>query len=162
MFKEDPTNPNETKPKARATANGSQVVTLAEIYAACVDQPAHRLTWALAAALDLVSIGYDVGNAFAKAPWGESEPFYMEVDDQFQEWWTQCLGNERIPDGYVIPILHALQGHPEAPRLWDKYVTKIITEEMGFKATTHEPCLYFKHGNDGIELILRQVDDFKI
>lgn len=57
MFKEDPTNPNETKPKTRTTANGSQVVTLAEIYAACVDQPAHRLTWALAAALDLVSIG---------------------------------------------------------------------------------------------------------
>ena len=117
MFKEDPTNPNETKPKARATANGSQVVTLAEIYAACVDQSAHRLTWALAAALDLVSIGYDVGNAFAEAPWSKSEPFYMEVDDQFQEWWTQCLGNERIPDGYVIPILHALQGHPEAPWL---------------------------------------------
>ena len=33
---------------------------------------------------------------------------------------------------------------------------------MGFKATTHEPCLYFKYGNEGIELILRQVDDFKI
>ena len=33
---------------------------------------------------------------------------------------------------------------------------------MGFKATTHEPCLYFKHGDDSIKLILRQVDDFKI
>ena len=33
---------------------------------------------------------------------------------------------------------------------------------MGFKATTHEPCLYFKYGNEGIGLILRQVDDFKI
>ena len=51
MFKEDTTNPNETKLKARATVNGSQVVTLAEIYAVSVDQPAHRLTWALAATL---------------------------------------------------------------------------------------------------------------
>ena len=114
MFKEDPTNPNETKPKARATANGSQVVTLAEIYAACVDQPAHRLTWALAAALDLVSIGYDVGNAFAEAPWGNSEPFYMQVDQQFNEWWTKHLGNDTIPDGMVITILHALQRQPES------------------------------------------------
>ena len=89
-------------------------MTLAETYASCVEQPAHRLTWALAAALDLIYIRYDVGNAFAEAPWGESGPFFIEVDNQFQDWWTNHLHREPISDGYVIPILHALQGHPEA------------------------------------------------
>ena len=87
IYKEDPAT-REFKPKARGTCNGSQqsgIVTLAETYASCVEQPAHRLTWALAAALDLICIGYDVGNAFAEAPWGENKPFFMEVDDQFQD-----------------------------------------------------------------------------
>ena len=145
IYKEDLAT-SEFKPKARGTCNGSQrlgIVTLAETYASCVEQPAHRLTWALAAALDLICIGYDVGNAFAEAPWGESEPFFMEVDDQFQDWWTNHLNKEPIPDGHVIPILHALQGHPEAPRLWDKYISKIITEVLKFRATVHEPCIYY-------------------
>ena len=42
-------------PKARGTCNGgprySEAVTLAETYAACVEQPIHRLTWSIAAAL---------------------------------------------------------------------------------------------------------------
>ena len=57
IYKEDPAT-REFKPKARETCNGSQrsgIVTLAETYASCVEQPAHRLTWALAAALDLIS-----------------------------------------------------------------------------------------------------------
>ena len=33
---------------------------------------------------------------------------------------------------------------------------------MGFKATTHEPCLYYKHDDNGLTLILRQVDDFHV
>ena len=34
---------------------------------------------------------------------------------------------------------------------------------MGFKATTHEPCLYYKHDAvDGLVLICRQVDDFAV
>jgi hypothetical protein len=43
-------------------------ITLAKTYAACVEQPVHRLTWAISAALNLICKGYDVGNAFAEAP----------------------------------------------------------------------------------------------
>ena len=31
------------------------------------------------------------------------------------EWWTELEGNPSIPDGYVLPVQHVLQGHPEAP-----------------------------------------------
>ena len=39
---------------------------------------------------------------------------------------------------------------------------KIITEELKFRATVHELCLYYRYKNGNIELILQQVNDFKI
>eukprot|EP00980_Cylindrotheca_fusiformis_P001334 scaffold334_cov95-Cylindrotheca_fusiformis.AAC.2 len=64
------------------------------------------------------------------------------------------VGNDPIPDGYVIPILRNLQGHPEAPRLWSKHIDKIIRKTLGFQPTTHEPCLYFKRNRDGKPILL--------
>ena len=73
------------------------------------------------------------------------------------------MGNAPIPYGHVIPILKALQGHPESPRLWDKHMSKMLIQELGVKATVHEPCLYYKRDdNNNITLILRQVDDFLV
>jgi hypothetical protein len=118
--------------------------------------------WALIAALNFVGLGIDVGNAFAEAP-PPKDPFYMQVDAQFHDWWTQCLGKPPIPEGYVIPILKNLQGHPEGPRLWDTHIRGIICNSLGFATTTHEQCVYYKRTKtDGLILILRQVDDFII
>ena len=86
----------------------------------------------------------------------------MKVDNQFNEWWTKHLKWQPIPEGQVIPVLHSLQGHPESPCLWDRYISKIIIDEMGFQATTHEPCLYYNNDDNGLILILRQVDDFHV
>jgi hypothetical protein len=128
--------------KARATCNGGKrhgkAVTIAETYAACVEQPAQRLYWALVAALNLTAIGCDVGNAFAEAP-PPTQPFYMFIDDQFRDWWENCLGRDPIPRGHVLKVNKALQGHPEAPRLWHKHIDKIMTKELGFRATMPVP-----------------------
>ena len=162
LYKVDPVTLEET-PKARATCNGNKkkITTLAETYAACVDQPAHRLMWALVAALNYVAIGVDVANAYAEAP-GTKEMFYMKVDHQFQEWWTTELKRDPIPHGWVIPIKKNLQGHPEGPRLWNKYIDNILND-LKFQRTTHEGCLYYQHhAKHGLILILRQVDDFII
>jgi hypothetical protein len=156
---------NEIVEKARATCNGGKrhgkAVTIAETYAACVEQPAQRLYWALVASLNLIAIGCDVGNAFAEAP-PPSQPFYMYIDEQFRDWWENCLGRPPIPRGYVLKVNKALQRHPEAPRLWHKHIDKIMTKELGFKATTHETYLYYKTIGDDLVLVLRQVDDFSI
>ncbi|KAI2501046.1 hypothetical protein MHU86_13400 [Fragilaria crotonensis] len=118
MLKEDPMT-GEPIFKARGTCNGGKrygkAVTLAETYATCVEQPACRLYWSLTASAGLIAMGADAGNAFAEAP-PPVQPFYMIIDDQFAEWWTESEGNPPIPDGYVLPVQHALQGHPEAPR----------------------------------------------
>ena len=39
----------------------------------------------------------------------------------------------------------------------------MIIDELGFTATVHEPCLYYKRDeDDNLTLILRQVDDFLV
>jgi hypothetical protein len=85
----------------------------------------------------------------------------MAIDDQFRAWWTECLNNDPIPEGYVLPVKHALQGHPEAPRLWEKHIVQILGK-LGFKSTTHEKCIYQKTVNNEKVLFLRQVDDFAV
>ena len=81
-------------PKARGTCNGGprygEAVTLAETYAACVEQPIHQLTWAISAAMNLYCKGYDAGNAFAEAP-APVNPFFMIPDTQFHQWWEEEL-----------------------------------------------------------------------
>jgi len=88
----------------------------------------------------------------------------MKPDDQFRQWWVECLGKPALKPNEIIPIRHALQGHPESPMLWMKYIDKMLIEEMKFKAcNTHEPCLYYRFDdNDDITVILRQVDDFLV
>ena len=165
VYKIDPVS-LESHPKSRGTCNGGtrhgKVITLAETYAACVEQPAHRLTWALTAGLNYYALGCDVGNAFAEAN-GPKDPFYMEVDAPFREWWTEHLGHPPIPLGWVVPINKNLQGHPEAPRLWSKHINRIIIHDLHFTPTTHEPCLYYRlNKHNQLQLLLRQVDDFLI
>ena len=153
--------------KARCTCNGGKrfgrAVTMAETDATCVAQPTCRLYWAIVAAAGLIALGTDAANAFAEAP-PPVEPFFMKIDCQFREWWTQCLGNPPIPDDYVLPVQHALLGHPEAPRLWETHIHAILVDKLQFVPTTHEKYLYVKrnHINHDLQLLLRQVDDFSV
>ena len=169
ILKEDPIT-GEMKAKLRATCcNGGKkygkAVTLAETYATCVEQPACRLYWSLVAALCLLAMGADAGNAFAEAP-PATQIFYMRIDDQFREWWVEHMHRPPIPPGYVLPVNHALQGHPEAPRLWEKHIHGILTTKLHFTPTTHEQCIYSRRSPDAldeVEMILRQVvDDFSV
>ena len=111
-------------------------MTISETYAACVEQPIHCSTWAISAALGLICKGYDVRNTFAEAPAPVFE-FYMKPYAQFREWWTDWLKRPKLDDDEVILVLHALQGHPESPRLWDKYITNMLVDEFDFETCTH-------------------------
>ena len=167
MMKKNPIT-SEQKKKARATCNGGKkygkAVTVAETYATCVEQPACRLYWSITASECLFAMGADAGNAFAEAP-PATEVFYIRIDDQFREWWTEHMKRPPIPPGYVLPVNHALQGHPEAPRLWEKHIHDILVQKLQFVPTTHEKCLYSRrlsHAPSELQMILRQVDDFSV
>ena len=150
--------------KARCVCDGStrsgNVLILAETYANCVEQTSARLFYAVAAAENLFVFGADVSNAFAEAP-PPKQPFFIRPDRAFREWWVKHLKRDVIPDGQMIPVLSAMQGHPESPRLWEKHADKIL-REIGLTPTVHEPCLYSGTFNGKRILFMRQVDDFAI
>ena len=150
--------------KARCTCDGStrggQVRVLDYTYANSPDHTCSRIFYALAAAENLVIYGADVSNAFAEAP-PPKQGFYIRPDAAFHAWWTIHKGRPPIPPNHVIPILSAMQGHPEAPRLWEKHADKIL-RSIGLTPTTHEPCLYSGLVDGQRILLLRQVDDFAV
>jgi hypothetical protein len=150
--------------KARWACDGSprlgQAKILNETYANCVDQTSSRLFYAVFAAESLLIFGVDVSNAFAKAP-PPKQSFYIYPDWAFQEWWVNNKQRPPIPEGGVIPILSAMQGHPELPRLWEKHADAILCK-CGLVPTIHEPCLYSGR-IDGKRVIFKhQVDDFAV
>ncbi len=133
---------------------------LDETYANCVDQTSSRLFYAIAAVENLLIFGADVSNAFAEAL-PPKQGFYIHPDHAFHEWWVHHKKRPPIPPDHVIPILLAMQGHPESPRLWEKHADAIL-QELGLTPMVHEPCLYSGIINGKRVLFKRQVDDFVI
>jgi hypothetical protein len=56
---------------------------------------------------------------------------------------------------------HALQGHPEAGALWERYINTLLTK-LGFVATKHERSLYRATIKGHKVLLCSQVDDMAI
>jgi len=107
-------------------------------------------------------MGADVSDAFVEAP-PLIALLYVTIDKPFREWW-KSKGRLDIPEGYVLRVKGALQGHPESARLWAKLIDKII-RALNLQPCTHEPCLYYtrNYNNTGkTVLFLRQVDDFAV
>ena len=154
----------DSRKKARWACDGSprsgQAKILDKTYANCVDQTSSRLFYAVAAAENLLIFGADVLNAFAEAP-PPKQGFYVHPDRAFREWWVIDTKRPPIPEGAVIPILSAMQGHPESPHLWEKH-TDAILRDYGLVPTAHEPCLYSGLVNGNRVIFKHQVDDFAI
>ena len=155
---------DDARLKARCVCNGNVkqkgTVTLDHTFAACLEQTGARLFYGVAAIKGLTIVGADASNAFAEAP-APKAPMFVYVDEAYREWWLE-RGGDPIPPNYVLPVRHALQGHPESPRLWSKLIDNIIREKVGLRPTVHEPCLYHgKYENEDVYLI-RQVDDFAV
>jgi hypothetical protein len=129
--------------KARMDCNGSTRGGKARIsdytHANCIDHTASCLFYGIAAADNLLVYSANVGNTFAEAP-PPKQGFYIQPDCAFMEWWN-AKGCTPLLPGQVIPVMRAMQGHPESSRLWEKYIDRII-KKHGFKPTVHEPCLY--------------------
>ena len=150
--------------KARCTCDGStrsgQVRVLDHVYANSLEQTSSRIFYALAAAESLLCYGADVSNAFAEAP-PPKQGFFICPDQAFRDWWVS-KGRDPIPDGWVVPVLAAMQGHPESARLWEKLIDRILREHLQLIPTVHEPCLYCSPQGAPRILFKRQVDDFLV
>jgi len=119
-----------------------------------------RLFFALCAVLSFLVFFADTKNAYQQAP-PPTEQCYVEIDDALESYYKRKFGIILDPKTQVLPVLKALQGHPEAGALWEKMITKIL-DDMGFKPTTHERNLYRGTIDGKTVLVCRQVDDFAV
>jgi hypothetical protein len=125
-----------------------------------VDQTSSRMFYAICAAKNLLIYGADVSNAFAKVP-PPKQGFFIFPDRAFIKWWEMHKQFPPLPAGAVIPVLSAMQGHPESPRLWEKHAD-LMLRNIGLTPTTHEHCLYSGTINDKRVVFMRQVNNFAI
>ena len=157
--------PNGTR-RSRNCCDGSPRAApalhkLASTYSSCVEQPVQRLFFALAAQSNSKVYGGDAQDAFAHSPPPET-PTFVSIDDAYADWYENKF-NKSLDRSKVLPVLHALQGHPESGRLWEVHINKILqSPEFGFKCTTHDRSIYSATIDNEHVLLLRQVDDFAL
>ena len=128
-------------------------------YAVCDGQVEMRLFCAICADCNYLIGDGDVENAYAQSPPPE-EPTYVRIDDQYADWYLHKYGIH-IDRRMVLPVLHALQGHPESGALWAKHIAKHLVE-LGFKPLKHAPCIWLGSMDNQEVLLCKQVDDLQI
>ena len=110
---------HDGRKKARATCDGSSRGNVVRVhdhtYAGTPDHIGQRIFFAACAAENFVIYGSDASNAFAEAS-PPRQGINLHADRSFREWWV-WKGRTPLPEGYVVPLLSAMQGHPEAPCL---------------------------------------------
>jgi Reverse transcriptase (RNA-dependent DNA polymerase) len=104
-------------------------------------------------------IKVDATNAYANSP-PPAQPTFVFIDKQCSDWHQTQSGNT-IACYMVLPVQHALQGHPESGASWESHINKVISRH-GFQPTTHERSLYCGVFDGAPMLISRQVDDLAI
>jgi len=67
-----------------------------------------------------------------------------------------------VPPGYAIRMINALQGSPQAGRLWQDKADKYLVETLHFNQSTIDPCYYWRWNGDIFTQIVRTVDDFRV
>ncbi|KAG7358173.1 reverse transcriptase RNA-dependent DNA polymerase [Nitzschia inconspicua] len=123
--------------------------------------PDPELEAALAARLGYRTYGGDAQDAFAHSP-GPKIPTYVYIDDAYADWYFARLGTH-LDRRLVLPVLRALQGHPESGRLWEEHINSILScDELQFRHTTLDHTIYSTVYKGKKVLMLRQVDDFSI
>ena len=111
---------------------------------------------------NLIVVGADCSNAFAEAD-TPTKPLYMKIDQQFRNWWNIHRKFQHLPKtALYVKVQHAIQGHPESPRLWQTFIDDILINKLGFHTTIHKKCLYRKVEGEQEIFILRQVDDIVV
>ena len=128
-------------------------------YTACASQVEMRLFIAIGAHKNYIIGDGDAINAYAQSPPPE-EPTFVRIDKQCADWYLSKYG-VAVDRRKVLPVLHALQGHPESGALWAKQISGILSA-MGFISLKRDPCIFKGVIGTNEVLICKQVDDFQI
>ena len=87
----------------------------------------------------------------------------MSIDKAYADWYENKFGKP-VDRRLVLPVQHALQGHPESGQLWEEHINTMLADKtLNFQNTTHDKCIYYTMFEGHAILMLRQVvDDFLI
>jgi hypothetical protein len=135
---------------------------LAETYSSCVDQHVQHLFFALSAFLSYKIFGGNTHNAFAHYSPPPDIDTYVNINDAYIEWYFLLRFGIRLSKDKVLKVLHALQGHPESGKLWERLIIIILlSKSFVFVTTTTRDKSIYRGSFLGVPiLLLRQVDDF--
>ncbi|RYP53215.1 hypothetical protein DL770_011001 [Monosporascus sp. CRB-9-2] len=136
---------NFLKCKARLVVRGDQQVhgEYENTYASTLAERSFRTLIAIAARFDLKLIQYDAVNAFVNAKLDKE--IYMKMPPGYRK------------PGTILRLLKALYGLRESPLLWQKELSKTLTQ-LGFTPIPHEPCYFARNSI----LVFFYVDDIVI
>ena len=153
--------------KARDCLNGKQLTRQGTLYkntyAICVNwMPVALMFFATSALKNMIIEAHDVVNAHMESE-APCDNLYTVVDPPMSEYFRE-VHNKHVPVGWRIPILTALQGHPEAGRMFDECVQRRFIDPLDAKPSKVEPSIMtLVAPQDKSEaLVLRQVDDFAV
>jgi hypothetical protein len=140
--------------KARITPKGflqREGINFFETFAATGKYKSLRLGLAITAACGHHLEQMDVPQAFLNAD--VDEEVYMELPEGYR------AGKEHL----VCRLKKALYGLKQAPRNWYLLIRKFVQDELHFRATVSDPCLFFRRSKTGrLMLLFLFVDDFQV
>ena len=126
-----------------------------------MEHPIQQLFLAISANLDLKNYGGDAKYAFAHSP-APSVLTFVTIDNQYADWYKSKFGRQ-IDQARALPVMRALQVHPESGKLWEKHINNILfSDELNFKTTTRDWTIYKTIHKGKIVFLLRQVDAFAL
>ena len=86
----------------------------------------------------------------------------MTIDNQYYDWYFHKF-NKKLDRSRVLPVLRALQGHPESGKLWEHHINNILLgTALNVKHTTHDRTIYQTTFDGKKVLLLRMVNDLLI
>ena len=140
--------------KARFVACGySQIKNFdyTDTFSATLRSTSFRLLMAIAAGKKLAIDHFDVTSAFTQSE--IDAEIYVEAPP----------GNFTPKDGKgrpkVLKLKKALYGTKQASKLWQDTLVRHLTNNMGFKRLTYDPCLFMKHVDGHVMIVGVYVDD---
>ena len=139
--------------KGRLVARGFQQIEgidYTETFAPVIKFTTIRLLLALVAHLNLELHQMDVVTAFLNGDLDED--IYMEQPDG-------CIDNSKPKSDFVCKLLKAVYGLKQAHRQWHAKIDDFLIDDLGFKTTRSDPCLYIKRDPSSMMIIALYVDD---
>jgi hypothetical protein len=67
-----------------------------------------------------------------------------------------------VPDGFCIRMINALQGSPQASRIWQDAAEAHLLTVLKFQQSIIDPSFYWRWNGECFSMIIRTTDDFRV